>query len=174
MRELDKVAMFPKDNITRDTKMVRDRIITLVPLLSFTITKKTLDWGSNLLCSCDWRKMKQVEPKERRCWYFGGDLKKCSYGVWFWMTGLGMWLIVWTTWRATSSQKGARTLAERMKARIMSSIWWSFHLDLPFCWEIPRQVSWWIVLWEWKIAWKAYWVFSRALSDRNILMHLKN
>ena len=41
MRELDKVAMFPKDNIARDTKTVRDRIITLVPLLNFTITKKT-------------------------------------------------------------------------------------------------------------------------------------
>ena len=41
MRELDKVTMFPKDNIARDTKMVRDRIITLIPLLSFTITKKT-------------------------------------------------------------------------------------------------------------------------------------
>ena len=40
MRELDKEAMFPKDNITRDTKMVRDRIITPIPLLSFAIAKK--------------------------------------------------------------------------------------------------------------------------------------
>ena len=41
MRELDKVAMFPKDNIARDTKMVRDRIITPIPLLNLAITKKT-------------------------------------------------------------------------------------------------------------------------------------
>ena len=41
MRELDKGAMFPKDNITGDTKMIRDKIITSIPLLSFTITKKT-------------------------------------------------------------------------------------------------------------------------------------
>ena len=41
MRELDKVAMFPKDNIAGDTKTMRDRIITPIPLLSFAIAKKT-------------------------------------------------------------------------------------------------------------------------------------
>ena len=41
MRELNKGAMFPKDNIVGDTKMIRDRIITSIPLLSFTIAKKT-------------------------------------------------------------------------------------------------------------------------------------
>ena len=33
--------MFPKDNIVRDTETMRDRIITSIPLLSFTIAKKT-------------------------------------------------------------------------------------------------------------------------------------
>ena len=33
--------MFPKDNIARDAKMMRDRIITSIPFLSFTIAKKT-------------------------------------------------------------------------------------------------------------------------------------
>ena len=41
MRELDKGAMFPKDNIARNTKTMRERIITPIPLLSFTIAKKT-------------------------------------------------------------------------------------------------------------------------------------
>ena len=41
MRELNKGAMFPKDNIAGDMKTMRDRIITLIPLLSFTIAKKT-------------------------------------------------------------------------------------------------------------------------------------
>ena len=41
MRELDKGEMFPKDNIARDAKMMRDRIITPIPLLSFVIAKKT-------------------------------------------------------------------------------------------------------------------------------------
>ena len=41
MRELDKGAMFPKDNIVGDMKTMRNRIITLIPLLSFAITKKT-------------------------------------------------------------------------------------------------------------------------------------
>ena len=40
MRELDKGAMFPKDNIAGDMKMMRDKIITRIPLLSFTIAKK--------------------------------------------------------------------------------------------------------------------------------------
>ena len=33
--------MFPKDNITRNTKSMRDKIITPIPFLSFTITKET-------------------------------------------------------------------------------------------------------------------------------------
>ena len=41
MRELNKEVMFPKDNIVGDTKMMRDRIITSIPLLSFAIAKKT-------------------------------------------------------------------------------------------------------------------------------------
>ena len=41
MRELNKEAMFLKDNIVGDTKTMRDRIITLIPLLSFVIAKKT-------------------------------------------------------------------------------------------------------------------------------------
>ena len=33
--------MFPKDNIARDAKTMRDKIITPIPLLSFVIAKKT-------------------------------------------------------------------------------------------------------------------------------------
>ena len=41
MREFNKQAVFPKDNITENTKMIRDKIITLIPFLSFAITKET-------------------------------------------------------------------------------------------------------------------------------------
>ena len=41
MRELNKEAMFLKDNIAGDTTMMRDKIITQIPLLSFVIAKKT-------------------------------------------------------------------------------------------------------------------------------------
>ena len=41
VRELDKEAMFSKDNIARDTKTMRNRIITSIPLLSFAVAKKT-------------------------------------------------------------------------------------------------------------------------------------
>ena len=40
-RALDKEAMFPKDNIAGDTKVMRDRVKTPIPLLSFAIAKKT-------------------------------------------------------------------------------------------------------------------------------------
>ena len=40
MRELDKGVMFPKDNIAGDMKTMRDRIITPISLLSFSIAKK--------------------------------------------------------------------------------------------------------------------------------------
>ena len=48
MRELDKKAMFPKDNIAGDTKTMRNRIITLIPLLSFAIAKETTKSRSRL------------------------------------------------------------------------------------------------------------------------------
>ena len=32
----------PKDNIAGDMKMIRDKIITQIPLLSFAIAKKTI------------------------------------------------------------------------------------------------------------------------------------
>ena len=40
--ELDKGAIFSKDSVASDTKMMRDRIITPIPLLSFAIVKKTI------------------------------------------------------------------------------------------------------------------------------------
>ena len=48
MRELDKGAMFPKYNIARDTKTMRDRIITPIPFLSFAIAKKATKPGPRL------------------------------------------------------------------------------------------------------------------------------
>ena len=41
MREFNKQAIFPKYNIMRNMKTVRDRIITSIPFLSFAITKET-------------------------------------------------------------------------------------------------------------------------------------
>ena len=40
--------MFPKDNITRNTKTMRDRIITPISFLSFAITKETIKSRSRL------------------------------------------------------------------------------------------------------------------------------
>ena len=40
--------MFPKDNITRNMKTMRDRIITPIPFLSFSITNETTKSRSRL------------------------------------------------------------------------------------------------------------------------------
>ena len=48
MRDFNKQPMFPKDNITRNTKTMRDRIITPILFFSFAITKKTIKSRSRL------------------------------------------------------------------------------------------------------------------------------
>ena len=48
VREFNKQSVFPKDNITRNTKTMRDRIITPISFLSFTITKETTKSRSRL------------------------------------------------------------------------------------------------------------------------------
>ena len=40
VRELNKGAMFPKDNIARDTKTMRDRIITPIALFEFRCSQE--------------------------------------------------------------------------------------------------------------------------------------
>ena len=66
VRELDKGAMFPKDNITGHTKAMRDRIITLIPLLSFSIAKKTTKSRSKLkFIMLMWLKKNETGRAER-------------------------------------------------------------------------------------------------------------
>ena len=48
MREFNKQSVFPRDNIMRNTKLIRDRIITPIAFLSFTITKETTKSRSRL------------------------------------------------------------------------------------------------------------------------------
>ena len=48
MREFNKQSVFPKDNVTRNTKTMRDRIITPIRFLSFVITKETTKSRSRL------------------------------------------------------------------------------------------------------------------------------
>ena len=48
MREFNKQSVFPKDNITINTKTMRDRIITPITLLSFVITKEITKSRSRL------------------------------------------------------------------------------------------------------------------------------
>ena len=66
MRELDKEAIFPKNNTTGDTKMIRDRIITLILLLSFAIAKKATKPLSRLkFVMLIWLKKNETSKTER-------------------------------------------------------------------------------------------------------------
>ena len=66
MRELDKEAMFPKDNIAGDMKTMRDRIITPIPLLSFAIaTKTTKPWLRLKFVMLMWLKKNETSKTER-------------------------------------------------------------------------------------------------------------
>ena len=67
MRELDKRVMFLKENIVGDMKTMRDRIITLISLLSFAIAKKTTKSRLTLkFVMLMWLKKNEAELKERR------------------------------------------------------------------------------------------------------------
>ena len=48
VREFNKQAVFPEDNIMGNTKTMRHRIITPIPLLSFAIAKETTKSRSKL------------------------------------------------------------------------------------------------------------------------------
>ena len=67
VRELDKRVMFLKENIVGDMKTMRDRIITLISLLSFAIAKKTTKSRLTLkFVMLMWLKKNEAELKERR------------------------------------------------------------------------------------------------------------
>ena len=48
MREFNKQSVFLKDNTTKNTKTIRDRIITPIPFVSFSITKEITKSRSRL------------------------------------------------------------------------------------------------------------------------------
>ena len=58
--------MFPKDNITRNTKMMRDKIITPIPFLSFAITKETTESRSRLKFVVFMRLKKKETSRSKR------------------------------------------------------------------------------------------------------------
>ena len=75
--------MFPKDNITRNTKTMRDRIITPIHFLSFAITKETKKSRSRLkfVVFMRLKKNEANRSKGAKVMIAGGDPKRCSYGV---------------------------------------------------------------------------------------------
>ena len=48
VREFNKQSVFPNDNITSNTKTMKDEIITPIPFLSFAITKEITKSRSRL------------------------------------------------------------------------------------------------------------------------------
>ena len=73
MREFNKQSVFLKDNTTKNTKTIRDRIITPIPFVSFSITKEITKSRSRLkfvvlmrLKKNETCKTKQAELKKQR------------------------------------------------------------------------------------------------------------
>ena len=64
VRELDKWAMFLKDNIVGDMKTMRDKIITPIPLLSFAISKKMMQISINT----PWDPTNNIEIFSQESW----------------------------------------------------------------------------------------------------------
>ena len=126
VRELDKVAMFPKDNIARDMKTVRDRIITLKPLFSCTITKKT------------------AKPRLRLKSIMLMWLKKNETGRTKWAKVLIFWrwpkkALIWSLILDDKTRNAINSM-NNMKSGFIPK------RSKNFGREVPRQVSWWIVL----------------------------
>ena len=66
MREFNKQLVFLKDNITRNIKTMRDRIITPIPFLSFSITKETTKSRSRLKLAVLMRLKKNETSRSKR------------------------------------------------------------------------------------------------------------
>ena len=83
MREFNKQPVFPKDNITRNTKTMRDEIITPIPFLSFTITKEITKSRSRLkfIVLIRLKNNETSRSKGVKVIIVGGDPKRRSYGV---------------------------------------------------------------------------------------------
>ena len=77
MREFNKQSVFPKDNITRNMKTMRDKIITPIPFLSFVITKETTKSRSRLKFVVLMRLKKNETSKSKgaKVMIVRGDLK---------------------------------------------------------------------------------------------------
>ena len=83
MREFNKQSVFPKDNITRNTKTMKDRIMTPIPFLSFAITKETIKSRSRLkfVVFMRLKKSETSRSKGAKVMVVRGNLKRCLYGV---------------------------------------------------------------------------------------------
>ena len=83
MREFNKQSIFPKDNITRNTKKMRDKIITPIPFSSFAIIKETKKSRSRLkfIVLMRLKKNKTSRSKRAKMMIVRGDPKRRSYGA---------------------------------------------------------------------------------------------
>ena len=135
VREFNKQAVFPKDNITRNMKMMRDRIITPIPLLSFAITKETTKSWSRLKFVVLMRLKKNETniSEEAKVMIVRGWPKKAL------IRSLVMDDNAWNVIKSINSMKSSftpkwgRNLVERRRARTVSRIWWNFRSARPFC-----------------------------------------
>ena len=116
-------TMFPKLNMTRDTKAMRNGIIASKPLLRYTITKETIKTSTRLeLCSFMRRKRDKasITKNPKREVVRSLPIENSSNGDLLCVVGEGIRLMVYTTMSAASPQKCSRREAEMRRVQTTS------------------------------------------------------
>ena len=107
--------MFPKLNMTRDTKAMRNGIIASKPLLRYTITKETIETSTRLeLCSFMRRKRDKanITKNPKREVVRSLTIENSLNGDLLCVVGEGIRLMVYTAMSAASPQKRSGREAE--------------------------------------------------------------
>ena len=116
-------TMFPKLNMTGDTKAMRNGIIASKPLLRYTITKETIETSTRLEpCSFMRRKRDKasITKNPKREVVRSLTIENSSYGDLLCVVGERIRLMVYTTMSAASPQKCSRRKAEMRRVQTTS------------------------------------------------------
>ena len=116
-------TMFPKLNMTGDTKAMRNGIIASKPLLRYTITKETIETSTRQeLCSFMRRKRDKasITKNPKREVVRSLTIENSSNGDLLCVVGEGIRLMVYTAMSAASPQKRSRREAEMRRVQTTS------------------------------------------------------
>ena len=115
--------MFPKLNMTEDTKAMRNGITAVKPLLRYIITKETIETSTRLELSSFIRRKRDkasITKNLKREVVRSLPIENSSNGDLLCVVGEGIRLIVYTAMSAASPQKRSGRKAKMRKVRTTS------------------------------------------------------